>query len=102
MKKFILIMLALSLVTAGGLSWFASTHPDGLEKVAQKLGFAGKAQEPSYTLLPDYTIPGHTGFLYNGLAGILGVAVTFGVVVLAVRIINRRKKRAVSPGKETP
>jgi cobalt/nickel transport protein len=102
MKKFVVIMLALSLVTAGGLSWFASAHPDGLEKVAQKLGFAEKAGVPSYTMLPDYTIPGHTGFLYNGLAGIIGVAVTFGIVLLAGRIMGRKKKAKISPQKEIP
>ena len=93
MKKFVLIMLALSLVIAGGLSWFASTHPDGLEKVAQDLGFASKAQKPAHTVLPDYTIPGLKGFLSNGLAGIIGVAVTFGVVVLVMRIVSRMRKK---------
>ena len=93
MKKFVLIMLALSLVIAGGLSYFASIHPDGLEKVAQDKGFAAKAQEPVHTVLPDYTIPGHKGFLSKGLAGIIGVAVTFGMVILVVRIVSRRKKK---------
>jgi hypothetical protein len=93
MKKFVLIMLALSLVIAGGLSWFASTHPDGLEKVAQDLGFASKAQKPAHTVLPDYTIPGIKGFFSNGLAGIIGVAVTFGVVVLVMRIVSRMRKK---------
>jgi len=93
MKKFVLIMLALSLVIAGGLSWLASTHPDGLEKVSQDLGFASKAQKPAHTVLPDYTIPGIKGFLSNSLAGIIGVAVTFGVVVLVGRLVSRGKKK---------
>ena len=39
MRKFVLIMLAVSLAMAGGISYFASPHPDGLERVAEKLGF---------------------------------------------------------------
>jgi cobalt/nickel transport protein len=101
-KKLILIMLTLSLVIAGGVSWFASTHPDGLEKIANDLGFAQKAKEPPHSILPDYTFPGHRGFLYHGLAGIIGVLVTFGLIILAGRIFSRRKKTENSPKKEIP
>jgi cobalt/nickel transport protein len=93
LKKFVIIMLALSLVIAGGLSWFASTHPDGLEKVAQDLGFAAKAQNPSHTVLPDYTVPGQKGFLSKSMAGIIGVIVTFGVVFLVGQLMSRRRKK---------
>jgi cobalt/nickel transport protein len=93
-KKFVLVMLALSLVIAGGLSHYASSHPDGLEKVAQDKGFAEKAKAPSHTVLPGYTIPGlGGGLLANMLAGIAGVAVTFGVVVLAGKLARRRRKK---------
>ncbi len=92
MRKFVFIMLMVSLAVAGGLSYFASSHPDGLERVAEDHGFAEKAEAPSHTVLPDYTVPGMNGFLSNGLAGIIGVAATFGLTLLATRAAGKRKK----------
>lgn len=91
MKRFVLIMLALSLVVAGGVSWFASSHPDGLERVAEDLGFLDRVQEPAHTVMPDYTVPGKEGFLSNGLAGVTGVLATFGATILFARLARRRK-----------
>jgi O-antigen/teichoic acid export membrane protein len=91
MKKFVLIMLAISLAVAGGISYFASSHPDGLERVAEKLGFIGKAKEPVHSVLPDYTVPGLRGFLSNSLAGIIGVLATFGVTVFITRLVKRER-----------
>ncbi|MGA9533772.1 MAG: energy-coupling factor ABC transporter permease [Anaerolineales bacterium] len=39
------------------LSPLASTLPDGLEAVAERGGFAGRAAEPLIRLLPDYSVP---------------------------------------------
>ncbi len=41
-KKVIIIFATLAVVTGGALSWFASTHPDGLEWSIEKL--TGKAE----------------------------------------------------------
>ncbi len=92
MKRFILIMLAVSLVVAGGLSWFASSHPDGLERVAEDLGFIDKASEPAHEIMPDYTVPGTEGFLSNGLAGVTGVLATFGATMLLLRLAKGKKR----------
>ena len=92
MKKFVLVMLAVSLAVAGGVSWFASTHPDGLEKVAEDKGFMDRAKEPSHSVMPDYTVPGLSGFLSNGAAGIAGVLVTFGAATAAGYLVRRRNK----------
>ncbi|MHB9027304.1 MAG: PDGLE domain-containing protein [Candidatus Latescibacterota bacterium] len=89
MKKFVLIMLAVSLAVAGGISYFASSHPDGLERVAENLGFLDKAKEPSHSVLPDYTVPGLGGFLSHGLAGIIGVLATFGITVFLTRLVRK-------------
>ena len=91
MRRFVLVMLALSLVIAGGLSYFASSHPDGLERVAEDHGFMNRAQKPSHTVMPDYTIPGLSGFFSNGLAGIIGVAATFAVVAVIGRLARRKR-----------
>ena len=39
------------------LSPLASADPDGLERVAEDIGFLEPAQEAPYAILPDYTVP---------------------------------------------
>ena len=92
MKRAFLIIFILSLLIAGVFSWFASESPDGLERVAENLGFIGNAKEPFMLVLPDYTIPGFDGFLSKGIAGIIGVFSTFLFVFTAGKIIKRLKR----------
>ena len=40
------------------LAPLASSHPDGLEWVAQQAGFSSLARTPQLKLLPDYLLPG--------------------------------------------
>ena len=58
-KIFILIVAIAALAVALFLSPFASTYPDGLEKVADRLGFADKASGfvNFKFIIPDYTFP---------------------------------------------
>jgi cobalt/nickel transport system permease protein len=65
------------------LSPFASSDPDGLERVAGDLGFLGSARSASYEILPDYTIPflGSTP-LSTILAGAAGLIVVGLIIVL--------------------
>ena len=83
-------MLAVSLVIGGFVSWFASQAPDGLERVAEDSGFGDAASHPGFEILPDYTVPGLSPFWSNALAGLIGTAVVFGVVVLTGRLLSRR------------
>ena len=92
MRRFVIVLLVVSLVIAGAVSYFASNSPDGLEKVAEDSGFSEKAEEPAVSVLPDYTVPGMKGFWSNGLAGIIGVGAVFGIVMLAGKIIARKKR----------
>lgn len=62
----------------------ASADPDGLERVAEDMGFLAQSQDAPYTLLPDYTIPflGETAVstIVAGLVGALIVAaLAYGV-----------------------
>jgi cobalt/nickel transport system permease protein len=65
--------LVLALAVAAFLSPFASPLPDGLESVAERLGFAGAARALWPAPAPDYALPwvalGRAG---TALAGILG------------------------------
>lgn len=70
---------------------FASGYPDGLEWVAETTGFLETAQDAPYQLLPDYTIPllGETS-LSTILAGMVGVLLVAGLMVLLLRWLRRR------------
>jgi cobalt/nickel transport system permease protein len=65
------------------ISPFASTDPDGLERVAEDLGFLRQGAAASYQLIPDYTLPflGETAFS-TILAGMIGIVVVGAIIVL--------------------
>ena len=91
-KNFTFIILGAALIIAGFVSWFASPHPDGLEKVAEDHGFIEKALAPFYSIFPDYSIPGLDGFWSNFFAGIIGTTVTFVFVYFILSLVIRKKK----------
>ncbi|GAB4497301.1 MAG: energy-coupling factor ABC transporter permease [Anaerolineales bacterium] len=66
------------------LAPLASASPDGLERVAEDLGFLGRGLDAPYQILPDYTLPGlPEGAFSTILAGLLGAllvaAISFGI-----------------------
>ncbi len=87
----VLITLAVVL-----LSPFASASPDGLERVAEDLGFINIAQTAPYEVIPDYTIPflGSTP-ISTIVAGVIRVIVVLAIVFIVGRsmqskIVNRK------------
>jgi len=85
----IAIMLAI-------VSPLASSHPDGLEWVAEQKGFLDTAQGPLYEIIPDYLVPGvSNSALATILAGLIGVLIVF-VVALAIA----RSRRTTTSLKE--
>ena len=93
-KKGILIAaaVAVALVIGFFVSPFASSHPDGLERVAHDKGFASAAKDSTTAKLPtaDYGISGvNSDFLSTALAGVLGVTITFGLIFGALAISKR-------------
>ena len=74
------VLIALAVVL---LSPLASADPDGLERVAQDVGFLGAGQSAPYEILPDYTVPflGETP-LSTILAGTIGMIVVGVIIVL--------------------
>ena len=91
MKRLLIGGFLLALVLAGGVSYYASSSPDGLNKVAEDKGFSATAEDHPLEDSPvaGYEVRGVSdGRLSGGLAGVLGVVVTFaigGAVFLAVR-----------------
>lgn len=73
------------------LSPLASAHPDGLEWVAGQRGFLDQAQDASYSIVPDYVLPGISNeAVATILAGVLGVLIV-AAVVIALSLARRRR-----------
>ena len=72
------------------LAPFASANPDGLERVAEDMGFIGRSMDAPYQIFPDYTIPflGDTA-LSTVIAGLIGALIVAGLVVLLVQSIRK-------------
>lgn len=75
------------------LSPLASSFPDGLEKVAESLGFIEKAGNALKSPIPDYGVPGLSGGAATGLAGLVGVVVTILIGFALASIARRRSLR---------
>lgn len=88
--------LAIGVVIAGGVvtlaSLFASANPDGLEAVAEQLGFLDAGLSAPFELFPDYTIPGLDGTASTVVAGLLGMIVVIGVLMALGRLARSRTK----------
>jgi cobalt/nickel transport system permease protein len=116
----LLVSLAVAAVATGGvLSWFASSHPDGLEwSIEQVAGEAGlpearagvhaalAALQERLSFLPDYGLPADAGREVpaaaagttwpivdpgTSVAGVVGGSITLVVVWLATLLLRRRR-----------
>jgi len=75
---------------AGVLSLFASAWPDGLERVAENMGFMKLAEQGKITLptpLADYEIKG-LGQIGKSIAGLLGSGLCFGVAFGIAKVVK--------------
>lgn len=99
---FLGVGLLVVLVVAGVLSGFASSSPDGLERVSIDKGFDQAAQDHALADSPlaDYAVDGvDGGRLSTGLAGIIGVVITLAVsggLFYGIRLYGRARR-----GRET-
>jgi cobalt/nickel transport system permease protein len=119
-KNILIVFAILAVITGGAFSWFASTHPDGLEwsieKVTGKGELAQQTQGISAALrevqektafLPDYNFkptskekdggekaPAWPGIeAGTSIAGVVGGAIVLSIIVLigfAIRAIKKR------------
>lgn len=93
----VLVGLALSLVIAGGISFYASSQPDGFEKSAGEIGFLDTAEDSPLADSPlaEYGVAGvENERLSGGLAGVIGVASTAAIsfgIFYALRRFNKSK-----------
>jgi len=123
LRKLLVVMAMLALIAGGVLSWFASTHPDGLEWSIEKL--YGKPDLPGgrnpvteklsklqekIAILPNYSLPSKPSGenMKNGpswpvvdpgtsLSGVIGGLMALGLVTLfgfSVRAVRRGRGKA--------
>ena len=94
---FFLSGLVAALVIAALISPFASSSPDGLERVAEDLGFIDREHaEPAATKLPfakvfdGYALQGAPALVATPVAGIVGALAAFGVAWVAGKLLVRK------------
>lgn len=93
----VLVGLAVSLVLAAGVSYYASSHPDGFEKSAGEIGFLDTAEDSPLAGSPlaEYGVAGvENERLSGGLAGVIGVASTAAIsfgIFYGLRRFNKSK-----------
>ena len=95
-RKFYIIGFVVSLFLAGVVSFYASSSPDGLEKVAQDIGFIDTAKDHTNAdgALADYGVKGIENERASvGVAGIIGVIGTAVVAGLGFKLIARKPKK---------
>ena len=95
MKRFWLYSLLLSLFLAVFISPFACGWSDGLERVAEDIGFDDSARDnPLASPLPDYGVPGiGNGPISTAAAGAFGTLLTFAAVSGAALLLSNAKKK---------
>lgn len=108
-KELISIILAAALVVGGGISLLASSHPDGLEWSILKTSGSEELSVSGYIYEKALDVQNKTAFLldygFNSdnlsateeiigkvISGVVGVAITTGIIVLIAYISTREKK----------
>ena len=85
--------LVVALLVAGGASYYASTHPDGLEFVAGETGFLDSAEDSATADSPlaDYSTKGiDDARVSGGVAGVVGCLLVLGISIGLFRVLRRR------------
>lgn len=91
--KFLLVGLAVTVILAGMVSFYANSSPDGLERVAGDNGFAKTAKDHPLAGSPvgDYGVKGVADArLSGGLAGLIGVTATLVIGTGVFWVVRRR------------
>jgi hypothetical protein len=91
MKLFTILALAVAVGLAAAVSPYASSTPDGLEKVAGDKAFLDRSEAQETSVLSDYAIPGiGDERVATGLAGFAGTLLVFGLGYGIVAVTRRR------------
>lgn len=94
-RRFLVGFALAAVLIAGVVSYFASSSPDGLERVAGDQGIAAAEEEHATgdSPLADYGIRGvQSDALSGGLAGVVGVVVVLVVAGGIAFLVRRRSE----------
>jgi len=92
-RRFYAAFLVAALLVAGGASYYASSHPDGLEFVAGETGFLDRADDSptANSPLADYSTKGiDDARVSGGVAGVAGCLLVLGISFGLFRVLRRR------------
>lgn len=79
-SRFLAAALLVALLLAGVGSYYASSHPDGLEFVAAKTGFIDREQSAGHGPFTGYETRGiDDRRLSGGVAGVAGALLVLGI-----------------------
>lgn len=95
-RKLYVFGFLISIFLAGVISFYASSSPDGLEKVAGDIGFLESAKEHTNANGPlaDYGVKGIDNERASvGAAGIIGVLGTAVIAGVGFKLIARKPSR---------
>ena len=91
MKNKILIGVVTALLLAFILSPFASSNPDGLDRVLKDFGLEERSKTVLVSPAADYVFPGvKNEKLATGLAGFFGTLLTFGFAWFMGKKLSKR------------
>jgi cobalt/nickel transport system permease protein/cobalt/nickel transport protein len=105
-RRLVVVGVLVSLFLAGVVSFYASSHPDGLEYVAGKVGFADSTtvHDASDSPFAGYATRGvDDARLSGGVAGVVGATAVFvlaGALFLALRRRGKSTDTGVDPDHE--
>ncbi|HSE08805.1 MAG TPA: PDGLE domain-containing protein [Nocardioidaceae bacterium] len=92
-RTVLVVGILAALLVAGGVSYYASSHPDGLEYVAEQVGFSDAAKDPATADSPlaDYQVKGvENDALSGALAGVAGSLIVLALVTGLAYVVRRR------------
>lgn len=103
-RRFFFVSLAVCLVIAGFVSFYASSFPDGLGYVAQQTGFADAAEESAAAGSPlaGYTTSGVANDrLSTAIAGVVGSLLVLALAGGVFLLVGRRRQRVAGTAAPT-
>jgi hypothetical protein len=104
-KAFAWAAVLVALLLAGAVSYYASSSPDGLNKVAQDQGFSAQERESaaSESPLADYsTEQVENDRLSGAVAGVVGVGVVLVLAGGLAMVLRRRSDSSQAEGPSEP
>ncbi len=97
----IAVGLGLAIVVALFSPW-ASSSPDGLERVAEDEAFIEEAKDNGYEIIPDYTFPGvENEKVATILSGLIGIGIVAGLCFGLSYVMKSTSKKS-SSGPSSP